>query len=109
MTQRAPDETFDLFMEQYDLDRTEGSTGVKNLAILVGHLGYKHHNYYGQFQQTKKDGSSSIGALGDIFTFLEDNSGAIGALQDFIRENCGKEWQETLEAGIEDCGEDDDE
>lgn len=69
--------------------RFEGSEGVKNLARLSSALGYKDHNYYGQFE-------SGV-AYGDIFAFLEDNPGAIEVLFDWIITNttlCDNEDEE---------------
>lgn len=63
----------DLFKSLRDRTlRSEGTAGVKNLARVCSSLGYQDFQHYGQFEP----GSS----YGDIFAFLEDNSGAIDAI-----------------------------
>ena len=68
----------DQLLEDEKLIRFEGERGVRNLAILANRLGYKDHQYFGQFQG---------GCYGDLIHFLEDNSGAIEAIIDWVRDN----------------------
>lgn len=77
------------YMDQEGLSSSEGSRGVRNLAKLVNALGYRDFNRYGQQQ----DGY----CIGDILAFLEDNSGAIDALVDWIKARNVPEWVETVE------------
>jgi hypothetical protein len=68
----------DQLLEDEKLHNFEGSSGVRNLAILAGKLGYKDRQYMGQFRG---------GCIGDLIEMLEDNSGMCQAIVDFIREN----------------------
>jgi hypothetical protein len=80
-------ELVDKFMDQKRLHRTEGPTGVRNLARVVNALGYRDFNQYGQMPGF---------CIGDIFAFLEDNPGAIETLVNWIREQKSPEWAESL-------------
>lgn len=94
---RSFSENFDKLIEQESLDRTEGRKGVENLATLVHFLGYSDFQHYGQFNR-------SGAALGDIIEFLEDNPGAIKALQNWIRDNGsdGTDWDENIKSELDD-------
>jgi len=87
------------FIDQEGLYHTEGRRGIENLARIVNTLGYQDPQRYGQFR-----GAS----LGDIFTFLEDNPGAIEALVEWIGQQQSTDWAEALNAQLpEEEGEDD--
>jgi hypothetical protein len=94
-------EAIEAFRCQNNLERTEGMTGVKNLAKLVNALGYSDFSRYGQMP--------GGACMGDIFEFLSDNSGAIDALIEWIGTRNIPEWTEALSSQIEIEGEDDDE
>lgn len=68
----------DRILDEEKLHLFEGESGVRNLARLCRLIGYKDEMYFGQFQD---------GAYGDLILFLEDNSGAVEAIIDFMREN----------------------
>lgn len=74
---------------EHKTSNTEGETGVKNLARLVNNLGYVDRTYFGQFQ-----GAS----YGDLINFLEDNPGAVEAVQEWIIEQDDEQWKENLES-----------
>lgn len=67
------------FYSDNDLHSNEGRRGVENLSLLCRQLGYEDPSYYGQFV----NGGHS-GCLGDILEFLEDNPGAIEAIQNWV-------------------------
>lgn len=72
----------------------EGTTGVKNLCRIVRALGYKNFQNFGQF-----DGA----CYGDLIDFLEDNSGAVEAILEWIKEFGGNDdWEESLRQRLED-------
>lgn len=72
-------ELVDQYIEQNKLYSFEGQRGVRNLTKLVEAIGYN-----------SRFNNSSIEA------FLEDNSGAIEAMVEWIRERNSPEWQESL-------------
>ncbi len=77
------------YIDQESLTSFEGQRGVKNFAKLVNALGYSDSiNRYGQM--------AGGACLGDIFVFLEDNSGAIEALVEWVGSQNSPEWIETL-------------
>lgn len=80
----------DKVLSHNNLTRTEGTTGVRNLALVTRMLGYKDTGYMGQF--------SPNGSYGDIVEFLEDNPGAISALYEWIEDNMNADWEENLQA-----------
>lgn len=59
--------------------RSDGESGVRNLAKLCRVIGYKDSMHFGQFD--------SDGSYGDLINFLEDNPGAVEAVKDFITEH----------------------
>jgi hypothetical protein len=78
----------------------EGSTGVKNLCRMVRALGYQDFQSFGAFAHD--------GAYGDLFTFLEDNPGAIQAMFDWVDDNfkghCSTEdCENEVEDGDDHC------
>lgn len=94
-------EAVDRFLEQENIYSTEGARGVRNLAKLVNALGYSDFNRYGQ-----QPGGY---ALGDIFTFLEDNSGAIEALIEWIKTRRNpSEWLDSIRPVLRNDADDED-
>lgn len=78
------------FLDEEKLYNFEGRRGVVNLCKLVAALGYKDPMYFGQLE---------CGAtLGDLIEFFQDNSGAIEAVVEWIKERNVDEWQAELEA-----------
>ena len=75
----------------------EGSRGVENLCKLVRALGYRDSMNRMQFLD---------GCLGDLIDFLEDNSGAIDAVVEWIGEQNCDEWRENLESALPEKDED---
>lgn len=76
----------------------EGTNGVKNLCRIVRALGYKDPMYFGQFE-----GAS----YGDLINFLEDNSGAVDKIIEFIEEEINEEWEQNLESHLEESDDED--
>lgn len=68
--------------DKKNINRYEGNSGVRNLEDLIRVLNLDYRS---------------------IVTFLEDNSGAIGAIRDWIEEWIDQvpEWKESLQAEIE--------
>lgn len=94
-------ELVERYMEQEQMYRMEGRAGLENLCQLTGALGYKDPQYYGQM--------SSKAVLGDLVMFLEDNSGAVEAVVEWIKQQRSPEWHAALSevAGHADVDEDD--
>ncbi len=90
------------FYSDNNLHSNEGRRGVENLSLLCRQLGYNDPSYYGQFVN---DGHS--GCLGDIFEFLEDNPGAIEAIQEWIDGVGLHEWEEAIGIEEEELSEED--
>ncbi len=82
-------EKLDVYIENENLGRNEGSEGVKNLCKIVEVLGYKDPMHFGQHEK---------GSYGSLIDFLEDNSGAVDAIIDFIKDSGEDidEWSENL-------------
>jgi hypothetical protein len=86
------EECFDTYMDQEKLYRLEGRRGVEALCQVSAALGYKDPMYYGQL--------TAKATLGDFICFLEDNSGAVEAVMNWIKETGSSvpEWHELLDA-----------
>lgn len=87
-------ETFDEYVEQEGLYRTEGRKGVENLCTIARALGYKDSTYFGQF--------SPNASFGDFIEFLGDNPGCVAAIHGWIMDQHSPEWQENLESALYD-------
>lgn len=83
------------FLDQNKIHSLEGRRGVEGLAKLVNALNYRDDiNRYGQM--------AGGACLGDIFIFLEDNSGAIEALVEWIQSRRPNgQWVEALESVVD--------
>lgn len=81
-------ELVDRYIDHEKLYSTEGRKGLTNLCQLARALGYKDPNYYGQL--------TSNASLGDLINFLEDNSGAIEAVINWIRDQESEDWSQSL-------------
>ena len=90
MSDRTVSELLDAYMAQEHMTRMEGRTGVENLCEIAAALGYKDLTRYGQL--TRK------AFLGDLVCMLEDNSGLIEAMVEWIGSRNFKEFREPLEA-----------
>lgn len=90
----------DRAIDENKLFRTEGRKGVENLCKIVQMIGYVDKQYFGQFEG---------GSFGDLIEFLEDNSGAVQAIIEWIKEegDDNYEWQEMLgnDYTCQECGE----
>lgn len=91
----------DKLMDQERMHSFEGRRGVANMCKIARALGYKDPNYGMQIEQ---------GAyLTDLLLFLEDNSGCIEAMFNWISNQKCPEWNESLEAlvGPDECEDED--
>lgn len=95
------DELLEHYIDQEELHRTEGRRGIENFARIVRTLGYKDFQFYGQL--------SNGAALGDIFDFLEDNSGCLEVMIEWIGKQNVPEWRENVEAMLEEEPEEEEE
>ena len=82
---KSVSELLDEFIEQEKIYSNEGASGVKNLAKIIRAVGYKHWNKY----QTPDDALI-------VHEFLEDNSGAIEVIIEWIASHDIPEWKESL-------------
>lgn len=85
----------DAFINQEASYRTEGRRGVETLCILARGLGYKDPMYWGQL--------TSKACVGDLISMLEDNSGMIQAMIEWVGDQRNDEWKENLKQGLEEC------
>jgi hypothetical protein len=83
--------------------RAEGEEGIKNLARLAKGLGYEDPLNFGQF-----DGA----CYGDLICMLEDNSGLVEVMLEWLEDNfedqLSEESDNDLEDAVEDSSDDDD-
>jgi len=89
---RELSELVDEWMDQEKLYRVEGRRGVETLCQLAAVLGYKDPMYFGQI--------TSKATIGDLICMLEDNSGLIEAMIDWVKETDSPEWRESLQAEV---------
>ena len=83
-------EKIEALMDQEQMHTFEGRRGVANLCKLVRALGYKDPNYGGQLE--------SGAYLNDLLLFLEDNSGAIEAIVEWVGKRKSHEWNDSISA-----------
>ncbi len=101
MGKRTVSSLLDAYMAQEKMHSLEGRRGVENLCQIAGALGYKDPQRYGQL--TRK------ATLGDLLCMLEDNSGMIEAMIEWLRSRNFSEFREPLEALVPEADEDGDE
>ena len=93
-------ENLQAFIEQEDLTRMEGRRGLTNLCKIVRAIGYKDPQYFGQLTHDA--------SIGDLVCFLEDNSGAIEAIVEWIGSvRYVNEWNESIKNQLEEDNSDD--
>lgn len=90
MSDRSVSQLLDAYMDQENMHNMEGRRGVENLCKIARALGYKDPMYWGQL--------TSTAAIGDLVMMLEDNSGMIEAMVEWIGSRNFKEFREPLEA-----------
>lgn len=83
-------ELLDAYMDQEKMNNMEGRKGVENLCQIAAALGYKDPMYWGQL--------TSKATVGDLIMMLEDNSGMIEAMVEWIKSRNFSEFREPLEA-----------
>lgn len=94
------DETLDAYIKQESMHSFEGRRGVKAMCQLARAVGYKDPQYFGQL--------SSKAAIGDLIMMLEDNSGMIEAMLEWMRDRNVQEWKEALEEQLPEQEDDND-
>ena len=92
MSERTVAELLDAYMDQENMHNMEGRRGVENLCKIARALGYKDPMYWGQL--------TSTAAIGDLVMMLEDNSGMIEAMVEWIGRG-GEEFRASLSAVVE--------
>ena len=93
----------DAYLDQREYYNFEGRRGVERLCQLVGDLGYRDPQHSMQLTRTA--------CVGNLLMFLEDNPGAIEAIENWVRDINSKEMVSSL-ADVTDTSalcEDDDE
>jgi len=83
-------ELVDTYMDQEKLYSMEGRRGVEAMCQIAAALGYKDPMYFGQL--------TSKATVGDLLCMMEDNSGMVEAMVDWIRESKSSEFAESLSA-----------
>lgn len=83
-------ELLEAYMAQEQMHHMEGRRGVENLCQIAAALGYKDPMYWGQL--------TSKATVGDLIMMLEDNSGMIEAMVEWIKSRNFSEFREPLEA-----------
>lgn len=81
--------------------RFEGRRGVEVLCRVAAALGYKDPMHYGQL--------TSKATLGDLICMLEDNSGLIETMLEWIGSVDSDEWSTNLKSLLPDDEDDEDE
>jgi hypothetical protein len=85
-------ELLDAYMAQEKMHHMEGRRGVEHLCQIAGAMGYKDPQHWGQL--TRK------ATVGDLLAMLEDNSGMIEAMVEWIRGRNFSEFREKLEEAV---------
>lgn len=91
MTQRTVEELLAAYMDQEKMHNMEGRKGVQHLCQIAGALGYKDPMHFGQL--------TNKASVGDLLEMLQDNSGMIDAMIQWIqspRRNC-PQFRDALE------------
>ena len=91
--QRDLDILVDQFFTQENIYRFEGRAGLEALCRLAAALGYKDPMYWGQI--------TSKATIGDLICMLEDNSGMIEAMIEWVKDINAPAWRESLEEQLE--------
>jgi len=90
MANRSVRELMNAYISQEGMHSFEGRRGVLHLCKIAGALGYKDTTYY----QSLPNGAS----VGDLLMLLEDNSGLVEAMLEWLMGRDFKEFREPLEA-----------
>lgn len=85
-------EYLDKYMEQESLYRLEGRPGLITLCTIADALGYKDPQHFGQL--------TSKAQIGDLLEMLQDNSGMIEAMLEWVRKQHSSEWEESLKSQL---------
>lgn len=85
MSEETLEELVDEFIDVNELHRFEGNCGLENFEKILRSIGYEGHPF--------KYGSP-------IEHFLSDNSAAVEALVEWIKERDLPEWRERVESWL---------
>lgn len=86
-------ELLDAYMAQEQMHSLEGRRGVWHICKIAEALGYHDSTYFGQLP----NGAS----VGSLLAMLEDNSGLMEAMVEWIKTRNFSEFREPLEALVE--------
>ncbi len=81
------------FLSEKGLYCVEGRRGVTALCTVARAIGYKDPQDYGQLTRDA--------ALGDLIMMLEDNSGMIEAMLEWLQKQKSPEWKESIAAHVQ--------
>lgn len=96
-------EDFSLTVAQLDKLATEGSTAVNDLCKLAELMGYRDTGRFAINQLQCNNGAF----VSSLLRFFEDNSGAVEAVHEWVRENYEQEMEEARLVACENGGCDD--
>jgi len=85
-------ELIDTWLEQENRYRLEGRKGLETMCQLAAALGYKDPMYFGQL--------TNKATVGDLLCMMEDNSGMVEAMVNWVRESNSPEFKEALETSL---------
>ena len=86
-------EALNAWMDQHTQWRVEGRRGIETLCKLARGLGYQDPMYFGQIGYNMY--------IGDLIEMLQDNSGMIEAMVNWVGERRNQEWEEAFKSSIE--------
>ena len=86
--------TFQQFIDQEQLYRTEGRQGTETLCIIAKALGYHDPQRFGYV--------SNKVCIGDLIMFIEDNPGVVEAITTWISQQRSPEWEENIKDALHD-------
>lgn len=93
MPQRDVSELLDAYIAQEKMHHMEGRKGVEHLCQIARALGYQDPMCWGHL--------SNKAVIGDLLAMLEDNSGMIEAMLEWVKSRNFSEFREPLEALVE--------
>lgn len=85
-------EALDAYVDKEKLHNFEGQRGVEAMCQIARALGYKDPQNFGQLSRKS--------SIGDLIMMLEDNSGMIEAMMEWMSARGAPEWKESLEEAL---------
>lgn len=83
----------DAYMTQEGMYNMEGRRGVENMCRLARALGYKDPMYFGQL--------SNNASIGDLIEMLQDNSGLLNAMVEWVCDQRSPEFVAALKGQVQ--------